>query len=224
MKRISVSATQSTGQSKVEEKKVPVTTGAKEEVTPVTTSPQKSTQPPTTPQKTEETTPTKTETPVQKSPPKAQAAKPAESPEKTEVKTPVTSRATKRKPREPKEQKSAPSEGGPRSKRNRTQTTPYQSPLPEFSVMVKTLSKPTPKTPDDKLIVFYKNEFLAVRNAEGSFYVCQAMQNIYKSSKRIRIRWLSQDKTNGEIYSPDFYDFTGKMKLKLDLSSLILLS
>ena len=55
---------------------------------------------------------------------------------------------------------------------------------------------------------YFRNEFLAVRNAEGSFYVCQAMQNIYKSSRRIRIRWLSQDKNNGEIYSPDFYDFT----------------
>lgn len=54
-----------------------------------------------------------------------------------------------------------------------------------------------------------RNEFLAVRNAEGSFYVCQAMQNIYKSSRRVRIRWLSQDKNNGEIYSPDFYDHTG---------------
>lgn len=57
--------------------------------------------------------------------------------------------------------------------------------------------------------LFFRNEFLAVRNAEGSFYVCQAMQNIYKSSRRIRIRWLSQDKNNGEIYSPDFYDFIG---------------
>uniref|UniRef100_V9IDU9 Uncharacterized protein n=1 Tax=Apis cerana TaxID=7461 RepID=V9IDU9_APICE len=33
------------------------------------------------------------------------------------------------------------------------------------------------------------------------------MQNIYKSSRKIRIRWLSQDKNNGEIYSPDFYDY-----------------
>lgn len=59
--------------------------------------------------------------------------------------------------------------------------------------------------------VSFRNEFLAVRNAEGSFYVCQAMQNIYKSSRRIRIRWLSQDKNNGEIYSPDFYDFIGNL-------------
>lgn len=59
-----------------------------------------------------------------------------------------------------------------------------------------------------------RNEFLAVRNQEGSFYVCQAMQNIYKSSPRIKIRWLSQDKgdKNGEIYAPDFYDQTGKFE------------
>lgn len=48
-----------------------------------------------------------------------------------------------------------------------------------------------------------------MRNTEGSFFVCQAMQNIYKSSKRIRIRWLCQDKNNGEIYMPDFHDHTG---------------
>lgn len=33
------------------------------------------------------------------------------------------------------------------------------------------------------------------------------MQNIYKSSPRIKIRWLSQDK-NDKTYIPDFYDFT----------------
>lgn len=66
-------------------------------------------------------------------------------------------------------------------------------------------------------IFIVRNEFLAVRNAEGSFYVCQAMQNIYKSSRRIRIRWLSQDKTNGEFYSPDFYDTIGIVKYYLDL-------
>lgn len=52
---------------------------------------------------------------------------------------------------------------------------------------------------------------MAVRNSEGSFYICQAVQNIYKSSPKIRIRWLSQDKTekSGEVYTPDFYDNTG---------------
>lgn len=55
---------------------------------------------------------------------------------------------------------------------------------------------------------FFRNEFLAVRNADGGFYVCQAMQNIFKSSPRIRIRWLSQEEGK-DTYSPDFYDHTG---------------
>lgn len=63
-----------------------------------------------------------------------------------------------------------------------------------------------------------RNEFLAVRNAEGSFYICQAMQNIYKSSPRIRIRWLSQEKKDNkptDVYIPDFYDATGSDALKM---------
>jgi len=38
------------------------------------------------------------------------------------------------------------------------------------------------------------------------------MQNIYKSSPRIRIRWLSQEKKDNkptDVYIPDFYDATG---------------
>lgn len=62
----------------------------------------------------------------------------------------------------------------------------------------------------NKIHLFYRNEFLAVRNAEGGFYVCQAVQNVYKSSPRIRIRWLSQDKSD-KTYIPDFYDFTGEL-------------
>nr|CAD7427376.1 unnamed protein product [Timema monikensis] len=96
-----------------------------------------------------------------------------------------------------------------KSKRVRTRTQPYQSPIPELMFISKI--KTPVKSPDDKLIVFYKNEFLAVRNAEGSFYVCQAMQNIYKTSPKIRIRWLSQEKKESkltDVYTPDFYDAT----------------
>ncbi|KAK1125879.1 hypothetical protein K0M31_005415 [Melipona bicolor] len=131
-------------------------------------------------------------------------------PPKAESKVTGSPKVNKRKSRELKDLKgtSATSDGASKPKRNRIQTQPYQSPLPEIALLVKNLNKPPPsKASDDKLIVFYKNEFLAVRNAEGSFYVCQAMQNIYKSSRKIRIRWLSQDKNNGEIYSPDFYDY-----------------
>ncbi|KAM3956425.1 LOW QUALITY PROTEIN: uncharacterized protein ACR2FA_009587 [Aphomia sociella] len=102
-----------------------------------------------------------------------------------------------------------------RSKRNRTQVQLYQSPTPELTMATKlsaSAGRSTPTKPnDDKLIVFYKNEYLAVRNAEGGFYVCQAMQNVYRTTRKIKIRWLSQDKTadpSGETYKPDFYDVT----------------
>ncbi|XP_011504683.1 PREDICTED: uncharacterized protein LOC105367613 [Ceratosolen solmsi marchali] len=191
-----------------EENKSPISTPPKEDTTLVCTSPQKISLTPVSSYKSEESSP-KTESPLQKSQKMATVKSPEilEKIDIKETKIPV-SRPAKRKSRELKEPKNTSSEGGPRSKRNRVQTTPYQSPLPEIAMIVKNLSKPSPKGSDDKLIVFYKNEFLAVRNTEGSFYVCQAMQNIYKSSKRIRIRWLCQDKNNGEIYSPDFYDFT----------------
>lgn len=94
-----------------------------------------------------------------------------------------------------------------KAKRKRLPTQVYQSPIPELNIIAK-MSKPEKNSaPDDKLIVFYRNEFLAVRNAEGGFYVCQAMQNVYKTSSRIRIRWLSQV-ANTDHYSPDFYDNT----------------
>ncbi|XP_014210322.1 PDZ and LIM domain protein Zasp [Copidosoma floridanum] len=214
-------ASVSAAQNKADEKKSPGDSGLKEEAvsTAAATISQKVVQPPTTLQKSNDSTASKAETSAQKSPAKVQTTptKATENSEKVseakDAKTPTSSRpAAKRRSRDPKEIKSissTPSDGGgSRSRRNRVPTTPYQSPLPEYAAIIKTASKQTPKSGDDKLIVFYKNEFLAVRNTEGSFYVCQAMQNIYKSSKRIRIRWLSQEKNNGEIYSPDFYDFT----------------
>ncbi|XP_017777205.1 PREDICTED: nucleolar and coiled-body phosphoprotein 1-like [Nicrophorus vespilloides] len=101
---------------------------------------------------------------------------------------------------------------GGKAKRIRTRTQPYQSPLPELEIISKMTNNSTPKSKniDEKLIIFYKYEFLAVRNLEGSFYICQAVQNVYKSSPKIRIRWLSQEKgeKSGEIYIPDFYDTT----------------
>ncbi|XP_011302282.1 neurofilament heavy polypeptide [Fopius arisanus] len=180
-------------QSKPEEKKSPLNNGSKDPETPQSQKTPQKEEP--SPQNVQKKTPTKTDI----SPTAA----------KSDMKIATTPRVVKRKSRELKDLKGNAGEGGSKPKRNRVQTQPYQSPLPEIALIVKTLSKPVAnKNADDKLIVFYKNEFLAVRNAEGSFYVCQAMQNIYKSSRRIRIRWLSQDKNNGEIYSPDFYDFT----------------
>ncbi|XP_034176422.1 uncharacterized protein LOC117602472 isoform X1 [Osmia lignaria lignaria] len=200
-------------QNKVEEKKTPVNNGSKEsEAVPNNTTLQTKSsthKPEDTPVKTDSQKPKATSQSI-KHVPDSSVTPQSNNPPKVETKSTGSPKANKRKSRELKDLKGTPtvSDGASKPKRNRIQTQPYQSPLPEIALLVKNLNKPPPsKASDDKLIVFYKNEFLAVRNAEGSFYVCQAMQNIYKSSRRIRIRWLSQDKNNGEIYSPDFYDF-----------------
>ena len=57
----------------------------------------------------------------------------------------------------------------------------------------------------------FRGEHLAVRNAEGGFYICLAMQNIYRTSKRIRIQWLSEAQDNNpdkNIFCPEYYDRT----------------
>ena len=61
---------------------------------------------------------------------------------------------------------------------------------------------------------------MAVRNAEGGFYICKAMQNIFLGSKNIKIQWLSnedpvvpaKDNPDGDIFAHDFYDKTGIQK------------
>lgn len=59
----------------------------------------------------------------------------------------------------------------------------------------------------------FRHEFLAVRNGEGGFYLCQTMHNVYKSSPKIRIRWLSEaeaikTESDSRVYKLDFYDVT----------------
>jgi len=97
------------------------------------------------------------------------------------------------------------------------------SPKPTPRNRVKRTEKPTPKPapkPASKKKggdpVFFKDEYMAVRNAEGSFYICKAMQNIYMGSKNIKIQWLSnedpvvpaKDNPDNDIYAHDFYDKT----------------
>ncbi|XP_035215335.1 uncharacterized protein LOC118188920 [Stegodyphus dumicola] len=91
------------------------------------------------------------------------------------------------------------------SKRVRLQHQPFQSPPPP-SIIPAILRQQIPKTPEDKIVVFQKGEFLAVRNENGSFFVCRTAQNVYKSSKRFKIQWMSDKEP--DIYIPDFYDQT----------------
>ena len=65
------------------------------------------------------------------------------------------------------------------------------------------------------MIFFFRGEHLAVRNEEGGFYLCQALQNIFKTSKKIKIQWLSlmeEKNPDKDIYSTEYYDKTGKFE------------
>jgi len=86
-------------------------------------------------------------------------------------------------------------------------------------VKPKSSAKPAPPASQPKKKgdpVFFKDEYMAVRNAEGSFYICKAMQNIFLGSKNIKIQWLSnedpvvpaKDNPDGDIFAHDFYDKT----------------
>lgn len=158
------------GPTKVEEKKTtPVKNGSKPEaasppahVTKI--SPHKSEEQPQTRTPTETVQQPKAKPIVQVSSqstvpsakPSAECPTPG-TPPKAEQKITSTPRTVKRKSRELKDLKGGSGEGGSKPKRHRVQTQPYQSPLPEIALIVKTLNKtPAPKNPDDKLIVFYK--------------------------------------------------------------------
>lgn len=103
-------------------------------------------------------------------------------------------------------------DGEPRlSKRVRLQYQPFQSPevmglMPQFCRVTSSLANRN-VNPDEKIVVFSKGDFLAVRNESATFYVCRTAQNVYKSRKKFKIQWLSDDK-DANVYVPDFYDQT----------------
>ena len=58
-----------------------------------------------------------------------------------------------------------------------------------------------------KEIIYEKGEFLAVRNTDDGFFLCQTTRNIYDSGSRIRIHWLTQSEENGQVYALDYHDY-----------------
>jgi len=96
---------------------------------------------------------------------------------------------------------------------------PSPKPTARSRVKPKINAKPAPPASQAKKKgdpVFFKDEYMAVRNHEGSFYICKAMQNIFLGSKNIKIQWLSnedpivpaKDNPDGDIFAHDFYDKT----------------
>lgn len=148
-------------QNKVEEKKVPVNNGSKESDGKAVNTSVHIKQSPHKPEDTQ------TKNDVPKAKPINQSLKVSSdnaaatltSTYKPDAKVTTSPKTTKRKSRELKDLKVATvvTDGASKPKRNRIQTQPYQSPLPEIALLVKNLNKtPGSKAPDDKLIVFYK--------------------------------------------------------------------
>lgn len=131
-------------------------------------------------------------------------------PEVTEVKE-----KRKRKPRE-KTSRSE-SEGQHRvSQRARVQYQPFQAPVavavPPYYRQSRTATTSNAHPPGDpalvdKIIVYQRGDFLAVRNENNEFFLCRCEQNVYKGSKKFKILWLNNDK-DPKVYEKDFYDTT----------------
>ncbi|BFZ11859.1 hypothetical protein BsWGS_14898 [Bradybaena similaris] len=90
-------------------------------------------------------------------------------------------------------------------KRQRVPVSRFQSPLEELEPKFKVEKEEKKK--DENVTLYKKGAFLAVRGAEGSFYLCRAAQNIYSKSKRLRIQWLTLD-TPPNVYKFDYVDTT----------------
>lgn len=103
------------------------------------------------------------------------------------------------------------------SKRSRIPVTQFQSPHPDLHHIMKGMKEEsppkkrpqsTPSTEKSSDAVFFRGEHLAVRNTDGGFFICQAIQNIFKTSKKIKIQWLSETTDDKNVYIPEYYDKT----------------
>lgn len=58
------------------------------------------------------------------------------------------------------------------------------------------------------LFITFRNEFLAVRNADDGFYICQAVSNVTRIGQKVSIRWYNEEDPGSGIYIPDYFDKT----------------
>lgn len=58
--------------------------------------------------------------------------------------------------------------------------------------------------------VICSDEFIAVRNHEGGFYLCQCGHNMYRTSKKCRVRWLNKEDNSEDTYKLSFFDHIDK--------------
>lgn len=89
-------------------------------------------------------------------------------------------------------------------KRQRIPVQRFQSPLEEQE---SGSSKSKVVLKEEIVTLFKKGVFLAVRGAEGTFYLCRTLQNIKTGTKKFRIQWLSLD-SPPDVYKFDYVDNT----------------
>ena len=58
---------------------------------------------------------------------------------------------------------------------------------------------------DKPELVYRKREFLAVRNVDNGFWLCQAVRDIYKGKSRNRIQWLTCFSKNANVYQFEYH-------------------
>ena len=58
---------------------------------------------------------------------------------------------------------------------------------------------------DKPELVYRKREFLAVRNIDNGFWLCQAVRDVYRGKSRNRIQWLTCFSTNANLYQFEYH-------------------
>lgn len=86
------------------------------------------------------------------------------------------------------------------------QVTPSNRDMNKLFKVVQTSTAKKEKEIPTELIVYKKSDFLALRNEEGGFYICRLLQNISRTSRGFKIRWLNE--VEKDIYVPDYEDKT----------------
>ncbi|XP_013405621.1 tankyrase-like protein isoform X2 [Lingula anatina] len=88
------------------------------------------------------------------------------------------------------------------SKRVKVKHEPFQ-----FAEEVpRTPAKRPANSGSQEVLLYKKGSFFAVRNEEGSFYLCQALQHVFHNfTKPIKVLWLSTHGT-GNVYKLDYMD------------------
>ena len=79
----------------------------------------------------------------------------------------------------------------------------YKSPDVEPSSKRKKIDPVEPKKLE---VIFFKNEYIAVRSLDNGYYLCQTNQNVYEKTSRFSIRWFSLHDNNTDLYYPDYHD------------------